>query len=277
MEVCVLTPADLEKFAHLYPPELPEELPADELLLGCVETDPLTAAGILMAHVESGEVFVDWLYVDEPYRRRGGGKAMLELLTREAAACEQVSGVNVVFSDRAENMEDLLRACSYIVAANGEDCGYRTTLGLFPRLPAPGEIEGKLVALSDVEAAELARFASVLDKGLLPNIAVPVPFDSADYLPESGVCLVDGRIRGVCLLTGDAESLSIAWIYSGAAVPSTLPALINSSISRLRERFSSETPLYFASVNGNVREIIERYIPVKERIEVYLGMYRFDL
>ena len=277
MEVCVLTPADLEKFSHLYPPELPEELPGDELLLGCVAPEPPTAAGLLMAHVEAGEVLIDWLYVDAPFRRRGGGRAMLDLLVGEAFSSGRVDGVSVVFSDNAEGMEDLLRACNFIIAANGEDCGYLTTLGAFPKLPAPGEKEGTLAALGDVPAAEQARFASVLDRGLVPGVAVPTPFDPADYLPESGVLLVDGKIRGVCLLEGDAEGLAIAWVYSGAATPATLPALVNESMERLRERFPAETPLTFAAVNIGVREIIERYIPVKQRVEVYLGSCRFDL
>ena len=277
MEVCVLTPADLDKFAHLYPPELPGELPGDELLLGCAEAQPPRAAGILMAHVEDGEVLVDWLYVDEDCRRKGGGKGMLDLLIREAEASGMVDGVSILFSERDEDMEKLLEACGFLVFSNGVDCGYETVLRAFPKLPAPGEKEGELVPLGEVPGAEHARFASVLDKGVIPGAAVPTPFDPAAYLPESSACLADGKLQGLCLLEGDREALSIAWIYSGASTPATLPALVNDAISRAKAQYAPETPLRFASVNGSVREIIERYIPVKQRVEVYLATVRFDL
>ena len=61
MEIDLLTPLELEKFEHLFPPYLLKELPADEILLGCVNEAPLDAAGILMAHPDEGELFIDWI------------------------------------------------------------------------------------------------------------------------------------------------------------------------------------------------------------------------
>ena len=105
MEVCVLTPADLGKYAHLFPAELLPELPGDELLLGCVQAAPPAAVGILMAHVEEREVLIDWLYVEEEYRRQGGGKEMPELLVQGAEASGRADAVSIVFSERDDGLD----------------------------------------------------------------------------------------------------------------------------------------------------------------------------
>ena len=120
MEICVLTPLDLDRFAHLYPPDLLKELPGDALLLGCVEEDPLEAAGVLLGHVEEDEVIVDWLYVDEPFRRKGGASAMLELLIETAAEAGDIDGVNVFYAEESDGMEELLKACGFFWASAKE-------------------------------------------------------------------------------------------------------------------------------------------------------------
>jgi len=277
MEVCVLTPADLDKFAHLFPADLPQRLPGDELLLGCAEADPPAAAGILMAHVEQGQVFIDWLYVDEPMRRRGGGRAMLRLLTETAEASGRCGSVSLLFSEDDEGVEQLLRACDFLVIVRGGDCGYVTELGRFPRLPAPGEKQGELVTLGEVPEAEKRRFAAVLDDSVIPDTALPYPFDETEYLPDSGVCLEDGHIRAAVLLQETDGALTIAWIYNACTAPGTFLDLLNATIARLKEKYPASTQLGFASVNPDVRDIIENYIPVKERVEVYLGTYVMDL
>ena len=110
MEINLLTPLDLEKFEHLFPPYLLKELPGDEILLGCVNEEPLDAAGILMAHPEAGELFVDWLYVDEAYRRKGAASQMLELLLDVVEATDELDAVTLIFSEQHEHMDELLEA-----------------------------------------------------------------------------------------------------------------------------------------------------------------------
>ena len=277
METVFLTPVDLEKFAHLFPDYLLDELPADALLIGCVEEDPLAAAGILMAHIEEMEVIVDWLYVDEPYRRRGGARAMLEILIEDAGACDGLGGVSIVFAQDHEHMAEFLRSCDFMVTYKEGCKGFVTKLGNFPYFPEPGKKSGEIVPIGEVSEEESARFAGILNDAVIPGVAVPVPFDRGDYRPESCVCLEDGKIHAVCLLKGDEEGLSIPWIYNHCSAHASFFVTVNESINRLKEKFPADTKLSMASVNTGIEEIIEKYIPVLERSEIYFGTYPFNL
>ena len=138
MTVCILTPLNLNKFSHLFPESLLDDLPASTLLLGCVEEEPLAAAGILMAHVEQREMVIDWLYVDEAFRRRGGGRAMLEGLRDAAKASGKLDGMTMTYTQVHQNMTEFLRACGFI-AVYREGCrAFRSTLGDFHIFPVPG-------------------------------------------------------------------------------------------------------------------------------------------
>ena len=278
MESCVLTAADLEYFEELYPEELLKDLPADELLVGCVEEAPSpAAAGILMAHVQEGEALVDWLYVDEPFRRRGGGRAMLQMLTRAAEESGELDGVSLTFSQNDAHMSEFLRACDFMVAVREGSKGFSTRLKDFPQFPVPGEVKGTIVPLADVSESERARFAGLVDDSVLPNVAVQTPFDDSAYRPESCACVEDGVIRAVFLVQGDENGLSIPWMYNGCSAAASFIAVVNESISRLKGAFSGEVQLAFASIDSDIDELIERRIPIEERAEISFGTYRFGL
>ena len=277
MEICTLMPMDLEKFAHLFPPRLLTELPGDALLAGCVSDDGKNAAGILMAHVEENEVVVDWLYVDEPFRRKGGGRAMLQLLVQAAEASGEPDGVSVFFTQDDAGMGDFLKACGFMVLLREGGKGFSTTLGAFPRLLASGQPQAEILPVGDAPDAAREHFAGLLNDSVLPDIAVPTPFAFGDYRPESCVCMEKGIIRGLVLLQGDASGLSIPWIFNDSADPSAFVAAVNESMRRLKAAFPPDTPLTFASVDGVIEELIELHIPVAQRSEIYFGTYLLGL
>ena len=277
MEICTLTPLDLEKFDHLFPQQLLAELPADALLIGCVTDDGKNAAGILMAHVEENEAVVDWLYVDEPFRRQGGGRAMLQLLIQAVEESEEPDGVSMFFTQDNKGVGGFLKACGFMVALHEGSRGFSTTLGAFPRLPATGEPQAEILPIGDVPESERKRFAALLNDSVLPIVAIPTPFAFSDYRPESCVCLEKGIIRGLVLLQGDASGLSIPWIFNDSTDPSAFVAAINESMRRLKEVFPPDTPLTFASDNGAIEELIERHIPIEQRSEIYFGTYLLGL
>lgn len=277
MEINLLTPLDLEKFEHLFPPYLLKELPGDEILLGCVNEEPLDAAGILMAHPEAGELFVDWLYVDEAYRRKGAASQMLELLLDVVEATDELDAVTLIFSEQHEHMDELLEARGFGVFKREGDKGFLTTLGKFPKLPAKDEPVGEILPLSQAGEQAIRSFAGLIDDAVIPGVAIETPLDLNQYLPESCILLEDGMIRGTCLLEENDEGLSIAWIYNNCPSPDNIIHIVNESIRLLKEKYPEDTPLSFASVNPGVERIIERRVPVDSRAEIYVGTFRFDL
>ncbi len=273
MEIFTLTPPDLDKFSHLFPASLLKELPADELMLGCAEGEPPAAAGVLLAHVEELELMIDWLYVDEAFRRKGGAREMLTALMQAAAESEELDAASVIFTEEMDGMAEFLRAMGFLVAVRGKDKGFVTLLGKFPRFKNPRGSQGTFAALGEVEPGELARFASVLNDGIIPDTAVDLPFRPEAYLPESMVCLEEGKIRALCLFSGDENGLTIDWVYNNCSVSTTFIDLFNEAMSRLKKRFPPETKLVFASVNEGVENIVEKQVPIESRAEIYVGTY----
>ena len=273
MEIFTLTPPDLDKFAHLFPASLLKELPADELMLGCAEEEPPAAAGVLLAHVEELELMIDWLYVDEAFRRKGCAREMLTALMQAAAESEELDAASVIFTEGMEGMAEFLRAMGFLVAVRGRDKGFVTRLGRFPRFKNPAGSRGTFVPLHEVDPGELARFAAILDDGVLPDMAVETPFAPEAYLPESMVCLEEGKIRALCLFSGDGSGLTIDWVYNNCSVSTTFIDLFNEAMSRLKKRFPPETKLMFASVNEGVESIVEKQVPIESRAEVYVGTF----
>ena len=277
MEIDLLTPLELEKFEHLFPPYLLSELPADEILLGCVNEDPLDAAGILMAHPAEAELFVDWIYVDPSYRRKGAGKAMLNVLLDTAAESDAVDAVTLVFSEEQEDLDSFLAACGFAVFMREGDKGFLCSLGAFPKLPVKSALVGALLPLPKVPEKTLQRFSDLLSQSAVPGLAIETPIEAERYLPESCMLLENGTIRGACFVEKNAFGLSIAWIFNNCSVPDMIIHIVNESVGLLQKHYPADTALSFASVNPGVERFVERRVPVQSRAEIYIGTYRFDL
>ena len=272
MALTLLSPLDLEKFAHLFPDDLLDELEADEIMIGYVEEKPLAATGILMAHVNDLEVFIDWIYVDEDHRRKGAGRSMMEFLIDSCAQIEELSGLSIVFSQEHKEMKSFLDACEFFVIFKEGCKGFETTLGDFPKFPVIGE-SGEIIPISSVPEKELERFTKAVNNSSVPGAAVSLPFGAADYLPESTVLLEDGKIKGLCLMEEKDYGLSLSWVYNISSHAANFPALLNKCINLLKEKYDEDTIMGIASVGEKVDEIIETYIPVKKSSEVYFGTY----
>ena len=267
MALTLLSPLDLDKFAHLFPDDLLDELEADEIMIGYVEEEPLAATGILMAHVNDLEVFIDWIYVDEDHRRKGAGRSMMEFLIDSCAQIEELSGLSIVFSQEHKEMKSFLDACEFFVVFKEGCKGFETTLGDFPKFPVMGE-SGEIIPISEVPEKELERFTVAVNNTSVPGAAVSLPFGAANYLPESTALLEDGKIKGLCLMEEKDYGLSLSWAYNLSSHAANFPALLNKCINLLKEKIMG-----IASVGEKVDEIIETYIPVKKSSEVYFGTY----
>ena len=275
MVACPLTPLDLVKFSHLFPPSLLDDLPASALLLGCIEEDPLTAAGILMAHVEQREMIVDWLYVDEAFRRRGGGRAMLEGLRNAAKASGQLDGVTMTYTQDHQNMTEFLRACGFL-AVYREGCSvFRSTLGDFRIFPVPAEKNGVLQPLRNVPPEEVARFSGVLEAGMIPNIGIRPPLDPMDYRPESCAYLERGKIRGLWLVRDERDGISFPWFCNISASLSVPLSLMNTSLKLLKAVLPPSTIVSFATTNPEVEAIVQKHFHVNQHTELYFATYLF--
>ena len=138
------------------------------------------------------------------------------------------------------------------------------------------EITGELCSLSEVPEKEIERFMNLLNDSVIPG-GFYDPYKQDVYLPESSVILVDGLIRGICLVRNLDDGLDIAWLYNYTNNPNAFPALINACVNKLKESYPENTPFTFASSSPKMDQFIESVIPVDYSIEMYIASYPFIL
>lgn len=281
MKACMLTPLDLEIFSDLFPVEMLDELTEDEILIGCVEEDPNAPAvmGILMAHVNGAVLELDWVYVDKAYRLRGAGSEMLLALIRAGAQTEELRGIVASYTPEDEGIEPFLRAHGFYATSMDGYKNFVVRLGDFRLQPAVSVQKNyQLVSLRELPATTVERINQILSSGSIPNVGVELPIDPEDYRPESMVCMEGENFRGLWLVEGDEDGLTIPWMcmlpgHSGAAI-----LMMNASLKALAKtnRFSTATPVAFASLTPNIEEIIHKLFPHALEQELMIAELSFD-
>ena len=226
---------DLPIFYNLLPESLLHDVPAGALLVGCGDGEPLQPAGVLIAHVEQQSLLVDWLYVDEAYRRRGGARQMMQMLLDCAFEVEEIEDVTLTFSQEHEGMDAFLRAMAFGVVFMEGCKGYETTLGRFRFMPGEKSIPRKIVPLHTVPRQQVAHFERLMDSGVLPDVAIRT-LRPEDYRAESMTYLEGGNLLGLWLVQERNGKLFIPWFcnYSRAlTVPISLGILRKPGMRRL--------------------------------------------
>ncbi len=277
MALSLLTPLDLDKFSHLFPDTILQDLPADEILIGYIEENPLAATGILMAHIEENNMMIDWLYVDEEYRRKGAAREMIDFLIENSEKAEGIYGISAIFTQEHDNMFKMFKAMNFFVSFREGTVGFETTVEDFPIFPVIGEKSGEIMSVKDVPSEELNRFSKLVNDSALPGIAISFPFTFSSYIPESSVILENGKIKGVCLMEESGDGLILSWAYNISKQAANFPALLNYCTKLIKDKYPAKTSIGIASLNTKVNEIIDTYVPVKDRVEIYFATYPFRI
>ena len=274
MKIFALDPLDLPIFYNLLPESLLHDVPAGALLVGCGDGEPLQPAGVLIAHVEQRSLLVDWLYVDEAYRRRGGARQMMQMLLDCAFEVEEIEDVALTFSQEHEGMDAFLRAMEFGVLFMEGCKGYETTLGRFRFMPGEKSIPGKIVPLHTVPRQEVAHFERLMDSGVLPDVAIR-SLRPEDYRAESMAYLEGGNLLGLWLVQERNGKLFIPWFCNYSRALTVPISLMNASVRAMNASYSPETPVYFASLSPKMESVIRKMFHRPRQTEIYLATYEF--
>ena len=273
MAISVLTIDELIKFNKLYPDILLDELPEDELLIGYIEESPLRAAGILMAHPEGRTMLLDWIFVDENSRQRGGGRAMLELLRDSCEASGEIDAVIITFYDKNLHMDNLLTTCGFI---SGYMPGCKSFVTRLSRIKSPKGIKaGKVdyLHLDQVSEEIIEKLNRYLSMNVISNIGIELPLRPEDYRKESMVHISNGIIDSLWLVSDEEDGVSFPWFFNRAQDPIVPIELMNQVLRELKMNFPKETKVFVTSIKPNVENVIYNYFNPQAYKEIYFGVY----
>lgn len=275
MEIFTLKPSDLPIFYHLLPESLLHDVPAGACLVGCGDGNPLEPAGVLIAHLERRSLLVDWIYVDEAYRRRGGASQMLQLLLDCAFAVDEIEDVTITFSQEHKGMSAFLRAMQFGVLFMEGCKSYETTLGRFRYLPEDNMVPGKVVSLHTISQQAQDRFNRLLDAGLLPDTGI-LSLKKESYQPESMAYLEGEALLGLWLVQQRDDKLFVPWFCNYSKALTAPIRMMNASIRALSQRYQPNTPVYFASLSSKMERVIRKLFQDPNQTEIYFATYAFE-
>lgn len=283
IKIVVLENEDILKFSALYYEELLLEIPDDAIALGAISTENEApkAVGILIFHIREGIAFIDWLYVDENYRFKGTGTALLDSLKDAIYQTEEteMDSISVSFTQSAGGLGAFLKANGFAVAFG---LGNYNVVAMLAKVKLIGAREYgnlKAVPLDSVPESAYVKFDDYLDEIGDVIVGVETPIIAQNYRKESRVILDGSTIVAVMLASDTMEenNISIDWVY---AMPKymqhAIPLAFDTVISELKKNCKEETIISMASLMPNVCGIIKKTMPVARFTEIYGAMWTLE-
>lgn len=273
MALSVLAVDDLAKFNGLYPDIILDELPENELLIGYIEENPLRPAGILMAHPEKSTMLIDWIFVDESLRRKGYGRAMLELLIDSCEAFGEIVAILLTFYNENLYVYELLLNCGFIAGYRQGCKNFVTRLSRIKQLKEIKDNSIDYVYLNQVSHKELEGLNKDLSSNMVDNIGIDLPLKPEDYREESLVHVDNDKIDSLLLVRDEEDGISFPWFFNESQKLNVPIGLMNHVLQDLRMKFPEETKVFVTSLAPNLENVIYASFNPESSQEIYIGVY----
>lgn len=250
MRVTNISDDNIDYFRELAPEE---DFENENLIwLGVVDSDG-TACGVIGAGVFEELAYIDWIYVDPAYRKKGAGRALLKWM-KTVLWEAQVKAVEISFSDEAEDLEEFLMEEGFFIETDEEIYSVPLKELIFSDVIDTSlktrRMENPVVTLSEMkDPGELYDYLS--DNG--------IPFSmKADRLEHSLVLLNEnGRICGCMLISeGGNGDLEISYLLTRGLKRGAIDLFFKFR-DMVVENGREENSIIFTDRSGEVSSIIE--------------------
>ena len=281
IKIAALEREDLLKFRDLFYDELLLTLPDDMIMLGAIDVSAAPkAVALLIFHVREKSAYIDWLYVDENFRRRGIGSVLLRdlmaALIKDPDA--SIEAVFMNFGETISGMGAFLRKNRFAVTFFDGNFNIYAPLKSVKLIKKNENVKQPLrsIPLAEVKPESFEAFDRYLDMTSDEIIGVVGPIEASDYRPESRAIMHGDKIVGI-MLVGDTVykgTVLIEWVYSVPKfVLSAVPLAFNDVITALRESLPEDTMLSMAAMSENVGGIIRKTMPGAVFSEAYSAFW----
>ncbi len=260
MELGILPIGEPGVFRSLLLPEAADALAAGEPLTAVALTEDALAVGAAAGYLEAGRFLITSLYVAPAYRRRGGGRRMVETL--RSLSAPYAGAMELRFTATMEEHDTLppfLTALGFAEEADGGENIYLTTLERAAASPFFSGGKSSGTPLSDLSRGQ----RSLLEKAAY---AAGVPW------PEGGDTQIDETVS-VAVLEGSEPTafvvfdrsfpgaLTLAAAWSAASDPTVLPTLLRTAMARAQKLYPAETPLAVQAINPTSAALVRALLP----------------
>lgn len=260
MDITWITEENQRYFAPLMPDEFWKRA---DLLLGAVEDG--TACAMIAAREEGIALKILNLFVAEPFRGRGIGRALLERFHRIAretgfdlAVCELETGEDGQDEELAEFLEENL-----FVPEESEDPVYEVSFGdlAWQYFGAEPKDTGKKTApLSRVTSRCWKRFAAAVYEQAGDEEDAIRLLSQESYDPEVSFLLMEEETPAGGILfekREDGYALSCICLF-GEPSPQDMMTLFRAAFEAMEPYADAQTPVYVCALNETSQKLVQR-------------------
>lgn len=279
MQIGLITGKELPYFASLLLLQTAEQLRAGQPVTALGLVQDQTACGAVAGYLEGERFLITSLYVAPAYRRRGGGRLLMDtlqsLIENESGAKE----AELRFTVTTEEHRSLLPFLNAIGYSREDPYGkniYLTTVEKTADSPffAKAKKSGLCLAdMDDVELALLEKFGPK-DSMRLPPRGLRSPGIDRDV---SVAAVKDNRLMGLVVCDHSCcGTLTLASLWGAAGNPQLVVSLLRSAFARVKEKYPSQTPLAFQAVTPVSVRLLKGLLPDAEPVSYiyYRPMFR---
>ncbi len=282
MEIYLIEPPMPDAVSDMLPEKLTRQVTAEPdrfFVFGAVEQN--TVCGLLVCYEsEVGLVRPDYLFVEEPYRHRGIGKALFRELCQNC-----VNSSMPLYGSFLDDEEGVLfsffSSLPAMTLTAGEDLFFRISRKDLQRPLLKTE-------LRDPEVIPLTALSPAVEQGLIERLPAEIrcyltDHEGKPYTWIHELCFLHIRERvmdaGVFFCPGNGdEEVELRFLYLAEdASAKILMAVLEQAREQISKR---KVDLVAATVNDRSRSLIKKLYPLAERIgktyEYSLDMNLFD-
>lgn len=282
MEIGYINSAQLQFFSNLLLPQTVEAMENGEPITALGVVKDSIACGALAGYLTEGKFYIDSLYVAPDYRRKGGGRMLIEQITKLLEDEVLVNGLEIHYTVTEEEHETITPFLQAMMFEKKEDEGlniYTFTLEQ-AATSALATKEGKQASnvlpfgqISDSMLCTAQKEASVHD--------VPLPelsLDSPELERELSHAIVkDGKVKAFVVFDHSCCGLpTLCCAWSGEIGASAMIILLRAAFKRATQLYGMETRMAVQAVTPEAAALVQNLVPgaVPISYSYYLPMER---
>ena len=267
MHLGYISPQHLPVFGSLLLPIAVEALEQGEPILAIGLTENRVACGATAGYINNGRFQIISFYVAPDYRRRGGGRMLMESLFTLLNPFPGVFDIDLHYTQTTPEHESLapfLTKLGFVEKNTMGETLYRTTLGdvaASPFFATKLSSSSKILPFSQIPDICL----SMTDKDLrLSDVPLPqLPLNSPEVERELSCAVVQGSNMEAFVSFDHScmGELTLSCAWSGHASPTAMPTLLLHAFHRANQLYPPETPLVLQSVTPVATHLLQKLIP----------------
>ncbi|MDR0875405.1 MAG: GNAT family N-acetyltransferase [Clostridiales Family XIII bacterium] len=280
MQTGCITQENFSYFHTLLLPNAVSAIEAGEPLTALALVEEGAACGAAAGYLTDDSFVLSSLYVAPEYRRRGGGRRLLEaylslLEKTEDDAARTLTVYYTVTRPEHEELAPFLTALGF--TAQEEEAGtiFLSTLGEAAATPffvSGGEKSDAISSFAEVPKAYLAEMTKRAERLDVPLPEYPLYDDKTEK--DISVCVMDGK-RIASFLSFDFSCgglLTLSCVY--AENPVHIPVMFRRACRLAEKKYPPETPFAVQTVNNTSAELLQAVLPAAQSISF---AYRRDV